>query len=388
VNRFIAYTCPAGGFFLLRDESMYRVDEGGTGTLSNLMSLILPQGDGLVHFLREQVSCDLVAFGLTASPLWPDEVFAADGWRDGQLADWCDGHPFERRLWATALRRGVAIGPPTAFGLSENQGFDGHTLALTLPELYPRKQWWWMLLGRRMMPFTSREREAAALVMRREFAFLNAPSEPGMGRIILGHDNRLLFADPATQLSWNTEPTVYQKLIDDFHMIVAQRWPDLEVGTPHDMVIRIGATPVWLCFRLEQTTEHPNGRRWWIKLRLLTSNELPVVGRVDDDRIGRALGFLHDRFHASPSLTECAAAVGLSAFHFHRVFCAALGISPKHYLQRKQIQVARWMLRTRGGGIREIAAATGFSSHGHFTSTFHRMVGVSPSQYRDQPFGK
>ena len=31
----------------------------------------------------------------------------------------------------------------------------------------------------------------------------------------------------------------------------------------------------------------------------------------------------------------------------------------------------------------QIAAATGYSSHGHFTSTFHRLTGKSPTEYRE-----
>ncbi|MDZ4821746.1 MAG: helix-turn-helix domain-containing protein, partial [Planctomycetota bacterium] len=31
----------------------------------------------------------------------------------------------------------------------------------------------------------------------------------------------------------------------------------------------------------------------------------------------------------------------------------------------------------------KVASATGFSSHGHFASTFHRLIGVSPTEYRE-----
>ena len=36
-----------------------------------------------------------------------------------------------------------------------------------------------------------------------------------------------------------------------------------------------------------------------------------------------------------------------------------------------------------GLSLGNVASATGFSSHGHFTSTFHRVVGAIPSQYRE-----
>jgi len=108
------------------------------------------------------------------------------------------------------------------------------------------------------------------------------------------------------------------------------------------------------------------------------------LGVVEDERIALAVAYLHDHYHLASSLAQIAEVVHISPFHFHRLFTRQVGLSPKHYLQHKQLQVARWLLRTSRMPVGEIAARIGFASHGHFTSTFHRIVGASPTDYRER----
>ena len=101
----------------------------------------------------------------------------------------------------------------------------------------------------------------------------------------------------------------------------------------------------------------------------------------------QALAYIHENYHLAPSLSDVARAVSVSPFHFHRLFTAQVGVSPKHYLQGRQLQMARWLLGRGSVPIGTIAQRTGFSSHGHFTSTFspggrpepHRLPRAAPS---------
>ena len=83
------------------------------------------------------------------------------------------------------------------------------------------------------------------------------------------------------------------------------------------------------------------------------------------------------------SLAVASKQAGMSPLHFQRLYMKQVGISPKQYLMRKQLQMAKWFLRAHRIHISKVASATGFSSHGHFTSTFHRLIGVSPTEYRE-----
>ncbi len=53
----------------------------------------------------------------------------------------------------------------------------------------------------------------------------------------------------------------------------------------------------------------------------------------DFERVARAIAFLDASTDAQPSLADTAAHVGLSAFHFHRLFARYAGTTPKRFLQ-------------------------------------------------------
>ncbi len=121
-----------------------------------------------------------------------------------------------------------------------------------------------------------------------------------------------------------------------------------------------------------------------LEFRPTDAEDPPAVGLLEDSRVARAAAYLADNYQQSPSLNTVADVVETSAFHFHRLFSRAMGVSPKHFLLRTQLMIAKWLLRSTSTPIGTIATETGFSSHGHFPATFHRIVGGSPSTYRDQ----
>lgn len=72
----------------------------------------------------------------------------------------------------------------------------------------------------------------------------------------------------------------------------------------------------------------------------------------------------------------------LSPFHFCRVFKQSTGMTPHRYVIERRIARAREMLATGGLPIEAVATACGFASQKHFTTSFTRMVGVSPGRFR------
>jgi AraC-like DNA-binding protein len=83
----------------------------------------------------------------------------------------------------------------------------------------------------------------------------------------------------------------------------------------------------------------------------------------------------------SLSLSELAAAVGMSPWHACRVFSRAVGMPPHAW--RNQLRVARAAgLLRRGVSVTEAAAALGFADQSHFTRLFKRSYGVSPGRWQ------
>jgi AraC-like DNA-binding protein len=81
------------------------------------------------------------------------------------------------------------------------------------------------------------------------------------------------------------------------------------------------------------------------------------------------------------TLDDLAAQVGLSPFHFLRVFRNVLGVTPHQYLVRMRLRQAARLLTTDAPIVR-IAYDVGFGDLSNFVRTFRRAAGVSPSAFR------
>jgi AraC-like DNA-binding protein len=96
--------------------------------------------------------------------------------------------------------------------------------------------------------------------------------------------------------------------------------------------------------------------------------------------VRRAKEFLSENLEAKLSLEEVAAAVGLSRYHFLRVFKQETGLPPHVFRTQRRIDAAQRMLK-RGLPFSEVALSTGFNDQSHFTNKFRQFMGATPSQY-------
>ncbi|WOJ91358.1 bifunctional DNA-binding transcriptional regulator/O6-methylguanine-DNA methyltransferase Ada [Methylocapsa polymorpha] len=83
-----------------------------------------------------------------------------------------------------------------------------------------------------------------------------------------------------------------------------------------------------------------------------------------------------------PSLDALARAAGLSAYHFHRVFKAATGVTPKAYAIAERARRVRDGLAKPDATVTAAIYEAGFNSNGRFYETSDQMLGMTPSQYR------
>lgn len=108
----------------------------------------------------------------------------------------------------------------------------------------------------------------------------------------------------------------------------------------------------------------------------------PAMPRLSVPVIRRLADTIEARLAERLSLAELADAAGLSVHHLLVAFRQAFGTTPVQYILDARLKRARWLLASRGDDIGEIALATGFCSHSHFTATFRRREGLSPAQFR------
>ncbi len=82
-----------------------------------------------------------------------------------------------------------------------------------------------------------------------------------------------------------------------------------------------------------------------------------------------------------PGLKELSNHAGLSRYHFHRVFKAITGLTPKEYAAAHQAKRVRLQLHRRGTVTNAIYEA-GYNSNGRFYETSNDVLGMAPSTYR------
>ena len=82
-----------------------------------------------------------------------------------------------------------------------------------------------------------------------------------------------------------------------------------------------------------------------------------------------------------PDLDALAEAAGMSRFHFHRVFKAATGCTPRAYATARRADRMREALRTSGTVTGAIYDA-GFNSNGRFYAAAPEILGMAPAAFR------
>ena len=91
---------------------------------------------------------------------------------------------------------------------------------------------------------------------------------------------------------------------------------------------------------------------------------------------------LDEGFEETPSLMELSSIAGVHPSHLARKFRSCYKKSIGEYLRQRRVDVAIDLLVGSNLSLTEIALATGFAHHAHFTTTFRRQTGVPPSEYR------
>jgi AraC family transcriptional regulator, regulatory protein of adaptative response / methylated-DNA-[protein]-cysteine methyltransferase len=90
---------------------------------------------------------------------------------------------------------------------------------------------------------------------------------------------------------------------------------------------------------------------------------------------------LIERSETLPSLTDLAAAIGMSPSYFHRLFKAETGLTPKGYAAAHRAGRVRQEL-LKGQSVTGAIYDAGFSSSGRFYEKSTDMLGMTPTQYR------
>jgi AraC-like DNA-binding protein/DNA-binding NarL/FixJ family response regulator len=107
-----------------------------------------------------------------------------------------------------------------------------------------------------------------------------------------------------------------------------------------------------------------------------------VRGGLAPGALRKVRAHMEERLAEKVELRELACIAGLSDCHFSRAFKQSVGLPPHRYLVRCRVQAAANMIRQTELNLSEISLDAGFSDQSHFTRTFVREMGETPSGFR------
>ena len=102
--------------------------------------------------------------------------------------------------------------------------------------------------------------------------------------------------------------------------------------------------------------------------------------------IEQAIQFIETNVQRQPDLEEIASAVGLSEYHFQRMFTRWAGISPKRFMQFLTREHAKELLN-RSENLLNTTHQVGLSSLGRLHDLFVTTEAVTPGEYKSQGAG-
>lgn len=122
---------------------------------------------------------------------------------------------------------------------------------------------------------------------------------------------------------------------------------------------------------------------------------------INYGRIAAAIDYIKLNFKDQPSLDDIAGEIGISPFHFQRLFTQWAGVSPKKFIQYLGIEHAKFLLKEKQSTLLETAYETGLSGTSRLHDLFINIEGMTPGEFKnggenlvinygfsESPFGK
>lgn len=100
-------------------------------------------------------------------------------------------------------------------------------------------------------------------------------------------------------------------------------------------------------------------------------------------QVHRVVDLIESKLNSKITITELANLVGLSSCHFIRAFKKAVGVPPYQFILGRRIERAKDMLSGSHVSVSSVADETGFNGLPQLTRVFRKVVGVTPTAFRE-----
>ena len=109
----------------------------------------------------------------------------------------------------------------------------------------------------------------------------------------------------------------------------------------------------------------------------------PNSSRVES-AVRALVELVEHRLHEPLSVPDLAEEAGLSQNYLARAFRTRYGMTMPNFILRRRIELACYLLTTSRASVKHVAYEVGLPDVQHFNKQFRRMMGASPSAYRER----
>ncbi len=126
-------------------------------------------------------------------------------------------------------------------------------------------------------------------------------------------------------------------------------------------------------------------RSWFLdKVMEACRNIITKKDKQASGAIAKAKAFIEDNYKKDISLEDVSRKVDISSYYFSKLFKEETGENFIEYLTNIRITNAKKLLQNRDLSIKNICADTGYSDPNYFSRIFKKLVGVTPTEYRER----
>lgn len=102
--------------------------------------------------------------------------------------------------------------------------------------------------------------------------------------------------------------------------------------------------------------------------------------------INDAISYIDEYFMTDIDFNVLARLTGYSSDHFRLLFKKETGLSPKHYVLEKRLELAKRLITSSDLTLTEIGTNCGFEYYSQFSLFFKQKTGLSPTQFKHKAF--
>lgn len=110
-----------------------------------------------------------------------------------------------------------------------------------------------------------------------------------------------------------------------------------------------------------------------------------IESKVESNpHIAKGLKYIHENYNQSINLHMLCDYLNLNMCYFCVLFKNQTKMTFSQYLNKIRIHESKKLLETTSDSIIDISLAVGFNNHNHFSATFKKLTGLTPTAYKNQ----